>query len=246
MNKLKSHFTYDSHKRSGILALIILILLAFGCYLFVPKPTTIAITAEEQQELIAVQQYIDSVQEIKKQSTITIYPFNPNFISDYKGYTLGMDVEEIDRLHRFRESGKWINSSADFKKVTQVSDSLLTTISPYFKFPAWVSERKSTKKNRSKTNTQKKELNLITIEELMTYEDIDEEIAIKVVNERQRMDGFLIDQQLYDIWGLPKTAVRNILQDYTVKTSPEIEKININLASASDLATVKYLSLIHI
>ncbi|MFD2828841.1 hypothetical protein ACFSYG_20345 [Leeuwenhoekiella polynyae] len=32
-----------------------------------------------------------------------IYPFNPNFITDYKGYTLGMRMVEIDKLLRFRE-----------------------------------------------------------------------------------------------------------------------------------------------
>ena len=37
----------------------------------------------------------------------TIYPFNPNFISDYKGYKLGMSIQEIDRLHQYRAQNKY-------------------------------------------------------------------------------------------------------------------------------------------
>lgn len=58
---------------------------------------------------------------------------------------LGMSLVEIDKLHRFRESDKWVNSKADFKKVTGVSDSLLAEISPYFKFPEWVTNPKPKK-----------------------------------------------------------------------------------------------------
>jgi len=125
---------------------------------------------------------------------------------------LGMSIEEIDRLHRFRESGKWINSIADFKKVTQVSDSLLTSISPLFKFPDWVTNPKP-KSGRSfvvKTTAEKGALNKITIPQLITYE--------------------------------ARKTVRAILNDYTVKEIPIVEKIDVNKATASDLSTIKYIN----
>ena len=147
-------------------------------------------------------------------------------------------------FHRFRESGQWINSIADFKRVTKVSDSLLLTISPYFKFPEWVTNRKKeTASFRTrKTSEEKRELNKITVDALLDYEQMDEEMAVKIVNERTRMGGFLIDEQLYDIWGIPKKTVRQILNDYTVKNPPKINKIDLNLASASELATLKYIN----
>ena len=52
--------------------------------------------------------------------------------SDFKGYRLGMSIEEIDRLHKFREQGKFVNSIKRFQEITQVSDSLLNIIAPYF------------------------------------------------------------------------------------------------------------------
>jgi len=245
MNRLKSHFAYDRQKRSGILLLIAFILIGLGTYFFWPAPTQVFLTEENQKQLLAIQSQIDSLKQIKQEENKPkLYPFNPNFITDYKGYTLGMSVEEIDRLHSFRESRKWINSIADFKKVTQVSDSLLDAISPLFKFPNWVTnpKLKSGRSFAKKTKEQKKALNQITIPELTAYEGIDKELAIKMLYERKRMGGFLIDNQLYDIWGVSKKAVRAILEDYTVKEVPIIEKIDINKATASDLSTIKYIN----
>jgi len=245
MNKLKSHFAYDRQKRSGILLLITLILISLGTYFFWPTPTETFLTSDDQQQLLAIQSQIDSLKLLKEEDNKPkLYPFNPNFITDYKGYTLGMSIEEIDRLHRFRESGKWINSIADFKKITQVSDSLLTSISPLFKFPDWVTNPKP-KSGRSfvvKTTAEKGALNKITIPQLITYEGIDKELAIKIIYERQRMGGFLIDNQLYDVWGIPRKTVRAILNDYTVKEIPIVEKIDVNKATASDLSTIKYIN----
>ncbi len=244
MNKLRSHFTYDHRKRSGIIALSLLILLSLSWYFIDYSSQPIEVNLELEKQLLAIQTQLDSTRLANEDKQYKIYPFNPNYISDYKGYTLGMKVEEIDRLRRFRENGKWINSISDFKQVTQVSDSLLAIISPYFKFPEWVTNQTKKKANYpiKKTLNQKKELNTITIDQLSGYDGITEELAIKIINERNRIGGFLLSEQLYDIWGVPKKSVRVILNDYAVKNKPLIEKIDLNLASASQLATIKYIN----
>jgi hypothetical protein len=45
-----------------------------------------------------------------------------------------MSVQEIDRLVKYRKGNKYVNSPKEFQAVTQVSDSLLNVITPYFKF----------------------------------------------------------------------------------------------------------------
>lgn len=128
MNKLKSYFLYSKEHRSGIFALIILIvLLQIGIYFFNTSDFN-ATKVEFSKDEIAwlnTQTEIDSLKQVATQQKIKIYPFNPNFITDYKGYTLGLSVQEIDRLHEFRESGKFVNSAKEFQNVTKVSDSLL-------------------------------------------------------------------------------------------------------------------------
>ncbi len=131
MTYQKSHFRYTKGQRNGIFLLLLIIIVLQSAYLFIDRTQYQPIV--ESSELIEFQHEIDSLRQIaiEKKKPI-IYPFNPNYISDFKGYTLGMTLEEIDRLHKFREQNKWINSKTQFQQVTLVSDSLLEAISLYF------------------------------------------------------------------------------------------------------------------
>jgi len=101
MKNLKSHFVFTQKQRNGIFLLVILILVFQCFYVFVSfSSEDISVDSKEIQ---LFQNEIDSLKlvEIEKRKP-KIYPFNPNFITDYKGYTLGMTSEEINRLLKFR------------------------------------------------------------------------------------------------------------------------------------------------
>ena len=247
MNSFKSHFLFDKRKRSGILLLCTLIIgvLSF-LFWYTPKKESI-ISTEEAIRVAHFQRKIDSLKQIEQERRKPkIYPFNPNFITDYRGYTLGMTIEEIDRLKRFRESDKWVNSVADFKRVTQVSDSLLAEISPYFKFPDWVTNPKTVKsgdaKKKWETPEEKKDLNKISFEALMQLEGMEAEAAHKIIKHHKKLRGYLIDKQIYDVYGVPTKFKRKVLNQYTVKTKPTITLLDVNTSTASDLSTVPLLN----
>jgi hypothetical protein len=65
----------------------------------------------EDAQWLQVQNEIDSLKLEVAKNKDTIYPFNPNFISDYKGYKLGLTVNEIDRLHHVSAQNKFFNSA---------------------------------------------------------------------------------------------------------------------------------------
>ena len=231
----------DVSKRSGILILIILIVAALVVYVWVDfSPEVIY----DKEHVAAIQQQIDSLKAANNQpQKPDFYPFNPNFISDYKGYTLGMSPEEIDKLHRFRESDKWINSVADFKQVTGVSDSLLADISPFFKFPEWVNNSSQQKKRTSTSSKKiKRPLNKATFDQLIEVEGMTEKAARDILYFRKRLGGFVEDNQLFDVYGVPNKLVYAIKDEFTVKNIPKVTSIDINTASASDLATLPYIT----
>lgn len=139
---MKSHFTFTKQQRNGIFLLILIIISLQCIYFFVDfKSEKININNES---LSKFEKEIDSLKLIElEKSKPKIYPFNPNYITDFKGASLGMTTEEINRLLAFRKQDKWINTTQQFQKVTNVSDSLLNAISPYFKFPDWVNQKKN-------------------------------------------------------------------------------------------------------
>ncbi len=246
MEKIKSHFRFSKKQRNEILFLIALIIIVQLIY-FNLDFSKEAVFQTDSKEVLAIQKKIDSLREIKSNpKTYPIRNFNPNFISEYFGYTLGLSPEEIDRLHKFREEDKWINSVADFKKVTQVSDSVLNIISPYFQFPEWVTNPKP-KSNynysrEEKSFDQKIDLNKADTAQLKKIYGVGEVLSKRIIDYRARLNGFLADEQLYDIYGLENAVVKRIMEEFTVKEKPKINKININKASASDIATLPFIN----
>lgn len=249
--ELKSHFTFNKQQRSGILLLLLLIVSLLCVYWFVDFSEEDTFDTSST-EIVLLQQEIDSLRnaEIENRKPKK-YPFNPNFITDYKGYVLGMSNEEIDRLLEYRKDGKWINSAADFKKVTGVSDSLLNQLSPYFKFPDWVTNPKprydfknyiSEKGFTEKPFAQKIDLNAATEEQLQQVSGIGEALSKRIISYREKLGGFSNDVQLYSVYGLDPSVVQRTLNLFTVKTPKNISKINVNTASASDISTIQGVS----
>jgi len=160
---------------------------------------------------------------------------------------MGMSTEEIDRSLAFRKENKWINSVEDFKKVTKVSDSLLNKISPYFKFPDWVTNPKSKnkyvkKRFKEKKFTQKIDLNLATQDQLEAVNGIGKAFSKRIIDYRNKLGGFTNDIQLYQVYGLDFQVANSILKEFTLKTPKEIIKMNLNSISASDISTIPSIS----
>ncbi len=245
MTSFKSHFRFNKQERSGIFFLLFFIIsVQLGYYLYQSN-------AENQSSPLkhdaVVQAEIDSLKAISlKKDTVHMYPFNPNFITDFKGYTLGMSVEEIDRLHNFRKKDEFVNSTIEFQNVTKVSDSLLNMISPYFKFPEWTQNRKS-KTSNALTSSYKskkviwKDLNTATAEDLKKISGIGEKLSARIIKFRDRLGGFMIDDQLFDVYGLEADVVERALKQFKVVVKPDIVKINVNTATAEELSKLIYL-----
>ncbi len=233
-------------QRLGIILLIVLLFLILGGILFYRNNIT------KKEKLVKtsqpIQVWIDSLKETHKQNqekgyTYKIYPFNPNFISAYKGYRLGLSSDEIKRLHNFRAKDKWINSVADFQRVTGVSDSLLKVISSYFKFPEWVvkqQKRLAQKKQSKSPYVEKKDLNTVSYQQLVALKGIGNTLAKRILNYRNKLGYFVDDIQLKDIYGLTYERRKMILKYFTVKSHKNVHKVNLNTAFLEDLMTVPY------
>ncbi|TQD38791.1 helix-hairpin-helix domain-containing protein [Haloflavibacter putidus] len=245
----KSHLIFTKSQRNGIFFMSLIILVLLGGMFWVNKQAPEnTLTKDQEKEFLAVQKELDSLKKLqlkKQKKTYKIYPFNPNFITDYKGYTLGMSTEEIDRLHAFREKDQWINSKKDFQNVTEISDSLLNKIAPYFKFPDWVVAQNKTKKQQKQQvkalpYAKKTDLNQATSAQLQEINGIGEKIALRILRYRNKLDGFVADIQIKDIYGLKYETEEKLLARFTVKTPPSVEVLDLNKATLIQLSEIPY------
>ncbi len=241
---------YSSEHRSGIFILTMLILLVQVCYYFYKSRNLADYKfSEKEKQWLAVQKEIDSLKGIQTNTKPKIYPFNPNFVTDYKGYILGMSVQEIDKLHKFRAQGKFVNSAKEFQKVTGVSDSLLAIISPYFKFPDWVKQKTAQQNNSNHKflDSQSKSVNLIDAnlaskEDWMKVYGIGDKISDIILKEKEKFGAFVSIEQLQYVWGIVPEVYDRIKEGFFISdyNSMVVKKININSASVKELASFPY------
>ena len=241
---MKFYTYFSNQQRLAIVSLIIVIVfLEFLC-LF-PKPN------DYDGFHVDSESYFKFQNEITHQLTLNeinsapkIYPFNPNFITDYKGYKLGMSSEEINRLLLYRAKNKWVNSAKEFQNVTKVSDSFLNKISPNFKFPNWVNKLNKIPNafDRSVAFKEKLDLNIATTNELEKVYGVGAVLSSRIIKLRDSfVGGFISDIQLQDVWGLTSETIENIRKHFSVKTPRAFQKISLNTATVEQLVTIQHI-----
>jgi DNA uptake protein ComE-like DNA-binding protein len=244
---IQSLFKFSRGQRTGIFllfAVIVLLQLAYFFYDFKMDSNE----SPAKEKWMALQFQVDVLKKEKIKFIPKIYPFNPNFITDYKGYKLGMSVQEIDRLLTFRKENKYVNSAEEFQDVTKVSDSLLTTIAPYFKFPDWVNNKKEFKEYKRYVFTPfaKKgkwvviDINLATQEDLIKISGIGEAISLRILKFKESLGGFVSMDQMKDVYGLSPEVIESLKAHFKISVLPIVKKIDINNASIKELSQFPY------
>lgn len=242
---MKRFSTFSRNQRIGIVTLLfitIVVQIAYFSIDFTQKkpPSAPFHIAELTAE-------VDSLRKIALQPhKDTIYPFNPNFITDYKGFALGMKPDEIERLLTFRKKNKFVNSAKEFQEVTKVSDSLLREIAPYFRFPEWVNKPKTAnnKENifpKTTHSLTKQDINQATADDFMKIKGIGSTLSQRIIKYRNKLQGFTFMYQVSEVYGIEKELFDEISERFEVQNKPNIVKKNINTLSLQELAQIPYI-----
>ncbi len=237
---MRSPFRYTRQEKRGITILLILIA-SFQGVLWFYEPGFKSHRAPLMTFDSLATIPMDSLAGPENPNTFSRFrPFNPNFITDYKGYLLGMSAEELDRLYDFRKEGRYVHSAEEFRRVTKISDSLLKAISPNFSFPQFGTRVKSAD-GRKKVAPEFRDLNKASAQDLKAISGIGPVLSSRIVRFRDRLGGFLVDEQLLDVYGLDEEVARRALKVFRVREVPHIRKISLNRAGEEELGKLVYL-----
>ncbi|MEC4051312.1 helix-hairpin-helix domain-containing protein [Myroides odoratimimus] len=250
-NYRKRFYYYTKSQKRGLFFLVLLVI-AIQLYIYYPRSSDQHIVDQystlfndEYQKQISL---LDSINTIAIAKRDTIYPFNPNFITDYRGFVLGMSTAEIDRLLLFRKENKYVNSAKEFQQVTQVSDEWLKAYSTYFKFPDWVNtpkvKREYVEYSKPKVDVPVVAIciNSATLEDLQKVRGIGPYYADKIIKEREKYGGFVSIQQLKFVYGLSEEVVNELYRHFKVMNAPTVTTLNINEASINQLKELPYMN----
>ncbi|MRX67112.1 DNA uptake protein ComE [Flavobacterium resistens] len=243
-----SYFKFTNQQRTGIVGLFVIIIILEVLYFTLDFNITEK-SFPEKDQWMSLQSEIDSLKIVKNERKPMQYSFNPNFISDYKGYKLGMSVAEIDRLLAFRKENKYVNSAEEFQNVTKISDSLLRAISPFFKFPDWTRSKPNFKNEKreyaQKTEFKKEKIIVLDInqasqEDLMKIYGIGEALSARILKQKEILGCFVSMEQMNDVWGLSPEVIVELSSHFKVVIPGNLKRIAINDASLKELSQFPY------
>jgi DNA uptake protein ComE-like DNA-binding protein len=247
--KIPYYLVFTKEQRNGIMMLFCLVIFLQLLYYFYDFSPNLESNHKKAQWL-SLQNQMDSLKQSLPEKNYEIRPFNPNFISDFKGYQLGMSLDEIDRLLAFRRQNKFVNSAEEFQRVTKVSDSLLQSIKPYFKFPDWVNKKQKIQESKwidyskvkvnAKENVNILDINSATKEDLMSVYGIGDALSDRILKQKEHFGAFVSMSQIKDVWGLTSEVVEKINTQFKVIKTPNVKKININNATIKELGQFPY------
>lgn len=239
---------FTKQQQKGVVALLLLILVVQLSYYICVSVlfTGDKFTSQEEREWLSHQTEIDRLQLQKSQKRDTIFPFNPNYISDYKAYVLGINLKQLNKLNEYRQSGAFINSAQEFQNVTGVHDTVLAKLSPYFRFPVKpISKQSDNEQHVIPAITHKDEIVIIDInkatsEELIKIHGIGDYYSKLIIERREQLGGYVSMEQMNDFSQIPQQAIILLKEHFQVNEVPQTLKINVNNASLNQLSRFPY------
>ena len=174
---------------------------------------------------------------LRQQSTKkdTIYPFNPNRLSAWHAYQLDLPKSLVDTIQSRVAQERYFQTALEFKEFAGISDQKWQEVKPLLRFPKWQNEREKKPKRR------KKQLNSATAKDLQAVHGIGPVLAARILSSRLELNGFLVRDQLQDIWGIDTPILTNLWESFSLDSVPN-HSINLNTATVSELAKTPYIS----
>ena len=196
-------------------------------------------TPVDLNQSIFYQNQLDSLRKQATDNNRKIFLYNPNFISDYQAYTLGLTTGEYDRLSDYRSQGKYLYSITEFQKLTKVSDSLIDVLTPQFRFPKLFKKKN---KDLIPIPLKKKDINTAQKNDLLVINGIGPKLSERIVKYRSYLSGFSLMDQCYEVYGLDSLVVERLKKRFEVQTQPLIKKKDINRLDLIELQRIPYIS----
>ncbi|MEZ4841593.1 MAG: helix-hairpin-helix domain-containing protein [Flavobacteriaceae bacterium] len=86
-----------------------------------------------------------------------------------------------------------------------------------------------------------RDLNTASAKDLTVINGIGEKLANRIVSYRNRLGGYSLNDQLYEVYYLDKEVADKVLKQFQVLSKPAISKINVNTATFKEVLSIVYI-----
>ncbi len=184
--------------------------------------------------------------------SIKLEKFDPNSVSEKKLLSYGFPTWLATRLVKYRTTGARFYKPKDLLKLYGFPEPLFATIKDYIEIKPIAKPKRTEKvyvvvQPRKKYKKAIKVLPVFDINEadtsmLKTISGIGSKLSVRIIEYRTSLGGFIHNNQLYQVYGLDSLVIKKINNVTVISPNYEPQKIDINMATKSQLAGHPYIN----
>lgn len=183
--------------------------------------------------------------ETQPESEIAYFDFDPNQATIDELKLLGFSEKLATQVINYRTKGGTFRIKPDLLKLYGMDSALYEKISPYIQLPDRFEKRTFERKeftDRTKTREKPPKFNLNEADTLQLEKiyGIGPTLARRIVRYRERLGGFISQEQLLEVYGLDTVVVEKIQAASYLPDPPAVKKINLNTADEQRMAAHPY------
>jgi DNA uptake protein ComE-like DNA-binding protein len=260
----KDYFSFSRRERTGIFALIALIVLAAIWPAYWPAPKEEPVSPADKQ---ALEELAAGIPLIKDDSGTTERPdkplsknkfadeapaagpmfyFDPNTATEAEWRSLGLRDKTIGTIGRYLAHGGRFKKAADISKVYGLRQADYERLLPWVKIKAASSERtndypypKNERAADFKHTTAAIDINLADSAAWVALPGIGPALAGRILRFREKLGGFYAREQVGETWGLPDSVFQMIKPRLQCE-HPVLRQLDINALDANTLRQHPY------
>jgi len=231
---IKKWFGFTRRERRSAFILLLIIILIIGLRYTVPERN---ITIEDITSDISGPGSTEGVATGDRSVTRQPFNFDPNTASYDTLIKLGLASKEANTLINYRKKGGKFRKPADIKKIYGIEEGKAEMLIPFVEVKTDASERAG-------IISQKNQKSLIDINRcdsasLVILPGIGPVLSARIIKYRRLLGGFVMKDQLKEVYGLPEETY-NLIKGRLFVDTLAIIRIDVNSADYKELARLPY------
>ncbi|MFC2120234.1 ComEA family DNA-binding protein [Bacteroidota bacterium] len=240
INYIKEYFYFTRSERNGIRILIVIM----TCLFFVPGIISSIIPEEKidfsdfknelEGLLISLDNPAKKEHQSKNISSVQqdYFSFDPNTASKQELIKLGFSKKTVNTIKSYLKAGGRFYEKKDLLKIYGLNEDKYSDLEPYINI-----KKEYRSENILNMNI---DLNSSDSSEFINLPGIGPKLAKRIVKFRNLLGGFIIKDQMLEVYGIKQDVYENIKERIFIDTL-KIIKIDINFANIKDLSRHPYL-----
>ncbi len=214
-------------------------------YWFIHQPQDFSNETKELDSLIATWKWEQSDSSLAKKidSKSKLFSFNPNLSTKDELLQLGFSNSLVGRIVNYRVKGGKFLVKKDLLKIYGMDSILHRKLYTFIDLPETMAKEHTIEKfqPKEKRKLEKFDLNKADTTQLKKIYGIGTKLSQRIVDYREKLGGFILIDQLKEVYGLDSAAVNELVKKSFLTENPLPKLIDINKATEQELGAHPYI-----